>query len=96
MKVTNKLKAIRLSERLSRAELAQLVDIPRGTIRNYEQGVSDPKTETLAKITSHPRFEKYVLWLMTGNTNVEFGQVCPDFSILLDCGFIAEEEEKQA
>lgn len=95
MEITKKLKAIRLSEGLSRDDFGQLVDIPRGTIRNYEQGVNDPKSETLAKITMHPRFEKYVLWLMTNNTNPEFGQVCPDFSILLSCGLIEDEAVKQ-
>lgn len=96
MKIAEKLKSIRLSERLSQSEFSQLVDIPTGTIKNYEQGINDPKSETLAKITKCPRFEKYVFWLMTDKTNPEYNQVCPDFSILLRCGLIDDEAEKRA
>lgn len=96
MKISEKLKSIRLSEDLSRDEFSLLVDIPKGTIRNYEQGINDPKSETLAKITNHERFEKYVLWLMTGKTEPKYNQVSPDFSILLRCGLIDGEAEKRA
>ncbi|WP_244886297.1 helix-turn-helix domain-containing protein [Aliivibrio logei] len=88
---------MRLSEMLEREEMAQLVDIPRGTIRNYEQEVREPRGDNLTKITNHERFEKYTFWLMTGKTLPESGQVCPDFSILLQCGIIdAETMEKRA
>ena len=90
MNLGKKLKAIRLAESLEREEMAQLVDIPRGTLRNYEQGIRDPKGETLTKITNTERFEKYTFWLMTGKVLPESGQVCPDFSIQLQCGIITE------
>ncbi len=83
----------RITEGLEREDMAQLVDIPRGTIRNYEQGVREPKGETLMKITNHERFKKYAFWLMTGDTLPESGQVSPDFSILLECGVIDASDD---
>lgn len=88
MNLGKKIKAIRLAERLERKEMSDLTGIPRGTIRDYEQEVSNPKGDALTKITNHERFEKYTFWLMTGKVLPESGQVSPDFSILLQCGII--------
>ncbi len=87
-----KIKAIRLAEGLEREEMSQLVDIKRGTLRNYEQGVNKPSAEILSKITNHERFEKYTFWLMNNKTLPESGQIAPDFSILLECGVVSAEE----
>ncbi|HHP0486676.1 TPA: helix-turn-helix domain-containing protein [Vibrio harveyi] len=87
-----KIKAIRVAEGLSRQEMVQLTDISRGTLRDCEQGVSNPSAETLSKITNHERFKKYAYWLMTGDTLPESGQVSPDFSILLECGVVSAED----
>ncbi|MFV0447632.1 MAG: helix-turn-helix domain-containing protein [Vibrio sp.] len=92
MEFGKKIKAIRIAEKLERQEMAQLVDISRGTLRDCEQCVSKPSAETLKKITKHERFKKYAFWLMTDETLPESGQIAPDFSILLDCGVIAAEE----
>lgn len=92
MDLGKKIKAIRLAEGLGREEMAQLIDIPRGTLRNYEQGVREPKGESLTKITNHERFEKYTLWLMNNKTLPESGQVSPDFSILLECGVVGADD----
>ena len=91
MNIGLKLKAIRLAEEIERDEMSQLVDIPRGTIRNYEQGVNNPRSDILTKITNHERFKKYAYWLMTDDVLPASGQVSPDFSILLRCGIIHEE-----
>ncbi len=88
MEFGKKIKAIRIAERLERQEMAQLVEISRGTLRDCEQGVSKPSAETLRKITNHERFKKYAFWLMTDEVLPESGQIAPDFSILLDCGVI--------
>lgn len=96
MDLGKKLKAIRLSEELEREDFSQLIDIPRGTIRNYEQGVNIPRSETLIKITNHPRFKKYTLWLMTGETLPDSGQICPEFSIQESCGLTEGGEGKRA
>ncbi|MEZ8137569.1 helix-turn-helix domain-containing protein [Vibrio splendidus] len=92
MELGKKIKAIRIAEGLEREDMAQLVDIPRGTIRNYEQGVREPKGETLTKITNHERFKKYTFWLMTNGTLPESGQISPDFSILLECGVVSADD----
>lgn len=93
MDLGKKLKAMRIAEKLEREEMAQLTDIPRGTIRNYEQEISKPSAETLEKITKSERFEKYAFWLMTDKVLPESGQVAPDFSILLECGVIGADED---
>ncbi len=93
MNLGKKLKAIRIAEGLEREGMAQLTDIPRGTIRNIEQGVNKPSGETLEKITKHERFKKYAFWLMTDEVLPESGQIAPDFSILLDCGVIDADED---
>ncbi|KPU82162.1 XRE family transcriptional regulator [Psychromonas sp. PRT-SC03] len=96
MEIAKKLKSIRLSEKLTQFEFSQCVDIPIGSIKNYEQGLRNPTSENLLKITAHLLFKKYALWLMTGDTAPESNQPRPDFSILLRCGLIDEEAEKRA
>lgn len=92
MNFGKKIKAIRIAEGLSRQEMVQLTDISRGTLRDCEQGVSNPSAETLSKITNHERFEKYTFWLMNNKTLPESGQVSPDFSILLECGVVSADD----
>lgn len=96
MDLTKKLKAVRLEEELNQEKFAQLFDISKKTIQAYEQGVNTPSGEILIKITNHPQFQKYALWLMTGQTAPESGQVCPEFSIQEKCGLIVDEAEKRA
>ncbi len=91
-----RIKSIRLNEELSRDEFSQLIDISKGTIRDYEQGLRVPSGEILMKITNHPQFQKYALWLMTGQTAPESGQICPEFSIQEKCGLIVDVAEKRA
>ncbi|MDE1352182.1 helix-turn-helix domain-containing protein, partial [Vibrio aestuarianus] len=88
MELGKKIKAMRISESLSRSEMSQLVDIPIGTLRDYEQEKRIPKGDILIKITKHERFDKYAYWLATDNTNPESGHIAPDFSILLELGIV--------
>ncbi|MGR6860841.1 helix-turn-helix domain-containing protein [Aliivibrio salmonicida] len=92
MGLGKKIKAIRLAENISQDEFSKIVNISVGTIRNYEQGIREPKSEILIKITNHERFDKYAYWLLTGKTLPESGQVCPAFSIQEQCGIISEEK----
>ena len=85
MELGKKIKAIRIAEGLERKEMSELVAIPRGTLRDYEQEVSKPKGESLLKITNHARFKKYTYWMMTDEILPEVGQICPNFSILERC-----------
>ncbi|EGU42960.1 hypothetical protein VII00023_02879 [Vibrio ichthyoenteri ATCC 700023] len=95
MELGKKIKAIRIAEGLSQPEMAQLVDIPVGTLRNHEQERKGLKAENLTKITSNKRFQKYTFWLMTGETLPKSGQISPDFSILLELGIVEDDAINQ-
>lgn len=74
------IKLIRKEERLTQQEFSQLTDIPLRTIQKYEQGTYEPSFKVLRQITCNDKLQKYSLWLMTGKTEPEFGQICPTFS----------------
>lgn len=95
MEFGKKIKAIRIAEGFSQKEMAQLIDIPIGTLKNYEQDRNALTFETVSKITSHERFKKYAYWLTTGETLPESGLIAPDFSILLECGVIDASDDVQ-
>lgn len=88
MEFGKRIKAIRIAEGFSQKDMAQLIDIPIGTLKNYEQDRNALTFETVSKIASHERFKKYAYWLTTGETLPESGLISPDFSILLECGVI--------
>ncbi|WP_336797933.1 helix-turn-helix domain-containing protein [Erwinia aphidicola] len=76
-----KIREVRDSEGLSREEFAALTGIPAGTQKHYEMGRRESiGSEILMKITQHPRFQKYALWLMTDTTSEAAGQVSPALS----------------
>lgn len=79
MDFVKRIALIRSTEGLSQHEFCQLTDLNLGSLRKWEQGqrASINSTE-LQKITKHPRFEKYTLWLMTDKTAPEAGQISPD------------------
>ncbi|MBD2785669.1 helix-turn-helix transcriptional regulator [Xenorhabdus sp. DI] len=78
LSIGEKLKLIRESERLtSLPETAQLLGIKRDALWRYENGKTIPNAEIITAIISHPRFEKYTLWFVTGKTAPEVGQVAP-------------------
>ncbi|RUT67226.1 transcriptional regulator [Morganella morganii] len=75
-----RIRMIREAENLNRKEMAELIGASYGTLNNYEtKGVLVTET-VLVKLTNHPRFEKYTLWLMTGKTNEAMGQISPTLS----------------
>jgi len=96
VKLGKKIQAIRISEELSQPDMAQLIDMSVNSLRAYEQAKRGVSEENLIKITNHPRFIKYTLWLMTGETLPESGQICPVFSVLEQCGLTVGGEEKRA
>lgn len=75
-----KIRDVRESEGLSRAQFAELTGIAEGAQKFYETDRRALGSEMLLKITQHPRFEKYTLWLMTGKTSEAVGQVSPALS----------------
>ncbi|CRL46138.1 Helix-turn-helix [Sodalis glossinidius str. 'morsitans'] len=75
-----KLKVIRQAEGMTQSEFAEALGIGLGTIKNYESGVKGVGALILDKVTNHPRFTKYTLWLMTGSIAPESGQIDPALS----------------
>ncbi|MFS1582941.1 MAG: helix-turn-helix domain-containing protein [Candidatus Arsenophonus phytopathogenicus] len=75
--LSEKLKNIRKAENLSQMEFCNLTGISISTVKKYEIGIIEPGGVTLMKITSHSRFKKYALWLMTGDVAPESGQIEP-------------------
>ncbi|ALY08247.1 TPA: helix-turn-helix transcriptional regulator [Pseudomonas aeruginosa] len=78
MELAEKLKAIRLKEGLTQAELCDATGIALSSYKKYELGLRvEVSSIALLKIAGHERFKKYVLWLMTGDTAPKCGQVSP-------------------
>lgn len=78
MVLSGKLKMIRTRERLTQMEMATAVDLSVGVYKNYELGLrKEVSSLALMKITAHPRFKKYALWLVTDETAPECGQISP-------------------
>lgn len=79
MNIGEKLRLIRTRERPTQAEICETTDIKLETWKAYEYGRSKSSTSSeLLKVTQHPQFTKYTLWLMTGQTIPEAGQVSPE------------------
>ncbi|MBD2811387.1 helix-turn-helix transcriptional regulator [Xenorhabdus sp. Vera] len=92
--VGEKLLLMRESERLkSRPEAAEMLGIPTNALWRYETGKTMPDVDIVTKILSHPRFEKYALWFVTGKTVPEIGQIAP---ALYDPKNYENGEEKSA
>jgi len=77
MEFAEKLKAMRAKEGVTQAEFCKLVDFSLSTYKKYEAGMFEMGYAALARLLSHPQFTKYTLWLMTGSTAPECGQVSP-------------------
>ncbi|WP_182853246.1 helix-turn-helix domain-containing protein [Arsenophonus endosymbiont of Aleurodicus floccissimus] len=68
-----KLKAVRLSEGMTQIEFSHVLGIGLGTIKNYGAGIRGVGLVILDRVTNHPKFSKYTLWLMTNSTAPEYG-----------------------
>ncbi|EEX67315.1 MULTISPECIES: helix-turn-helix domain-containing protein [Vibrio] len=95
MGLGKKIKAVRIAEGLSQVQMSELIDISIGSLRDWEQERRIPGGDALTDVTNHERFQKYTFWLMTGKTLPESGQVCPDFSILLELGIVEDDASTQ-
>lgn len=79
MDLLEKIKKIREAEGISQFDFAVETGINMNTLRNYETGRRETmRSNELEKICQHPRFQKYTLWLMTGETAPEAGQISPE------------------
>ena len=77
MKIGEKIKLIREVEGLKRAEFCQLIDMTVDSLKGYEARNRNIGYDNLIKITQHPRFEKYSLWIVSDKTAIESGQIAP-------------------
>ena len=85
MQIYEKVKAIREVEGITQVQLAEMTGVSRSTISKLDSGVKkDMKAETLLKICNIPEFQKYTLWLMTGQVNPEAGQISPEIKLAAD------------
>lgn len=80
MKLSEKMKLIRESEGLSQANFCEIIGLSINTLKKYEGGKFEPGGDALIKMTQHPRFTKYALWLMTDQIAPESGQISPALS----------------
>ncbi|KFB99655.1 DNA-binding repressor [Trabulsiella guamensis ATCC 49490] len=79
--IGEKIRAVRDAEGLTRQQFFELTGIPAGTQKYYETGrVESVGSDILLRITKHPRFKKYALWLMTDSTALAAGQISPALS----------------
>ncbi|HDV0003334.1 TPA: helix-turn-helix transcriptional regulator [Klebsiella pneumoniae] len=78
---TTKLHEIRKAEGLTQKQFADLTGISLGTIKNYETGQHAATALTAERVLGVKSLQKYTLWLMTGNTAPEAGQIEPALSL---------------
>lgn len=75
-----KLKLIRQAEGLTQPAFAKELGLGLSTVKNYEGGHRDVGLSIIDKVINHPRFEKYMMWLMNGKTLEAAGQISPTLS----------------
>lgn len=80
MDLAKKIRLIREAETSGRQEFCDLIGVNKGTLTRIEQTGQIPKGDLLEKVCQS--WPKYTLWLMTGATNPECGQVEPKAEIL--------------
>ncbi|EAQ6104374.1 XRE family transcriptional regulator [Salmonella enterica subsp. diarizonae] len=81
--IGKKIREIRETEGLTRKQFFELTGIPETAQKNYERGVTEKiGIDTVMKITNHPRFKKYTLWLMSEDDEAysEAEQISPALS----------------
>ncbi|EEI9427931.1 helix-turn-helix transcriptional regulator [Salmonella enterica subsp. diarizonae] len=72
-----KLSLIRESERLTKKQLTDLININYGTYHGYESDKSKMTLESAVKLFGHPRFHKYQDWFMHDRIDPSRGQIAP-------------------
>lgn len=95
MKLSEKVKALREAEGLSQAKFCKIIDLPLSTLKKYETGNFEPGGNALLKITTHPQFQKYALWLMTDKTAPQAGQIAPALAHIGPDVTKSDQSEKQ-
>jgi transcriptional regulator with XRE-family HTH domain len=77
--IEEKIKFIRIAEKLTQDELGGILETPKQTIANYERGFRKVGGEFILKLCN--AFPEYAYWLTTGRTQVEAGHISPEIKI---------------
>ncbi len=77
--IEKKIKFIRIAENITQKELSEILKTPKKTIVNYETKISKPSGEFILKMCN--AFPEYAYWLVTGQTQVEAGNISPEIKI---------------
>jgi transcriptional regulator with XRE-family HTH domain len=72
-----KMKALRSREGLTQGEFCELLGFSISTWKKYEAGITEMGVAPFLKVANHPRFEKYALWLTTGEAAPNCDQISP-------------------
>ncbi|MCY1305190.1 hypothetical protein D9M68_690570 [compost metagenome] len=79
MTLAERLKLIRKREGLTQAAFCEAIGMSISTYKKYELGLrKEVSVLGLLKVTNHPRFMKYTLWLMTGASGLASRQISPE------------------
>ena len=71
-----KLRLIRIAEGLTQMQMRDLTGISLSSIKGYETG-REVGLSIIERVVAHTLFQKYTLWLMTGETAEKAGQIAP-------------------
>lgn len=78
MSFRNRLFLIMKAEKIQGHDFADLCEVPPILINKlYRRVINVLPDHDVLKITHHPRFNKYTLWLMIGKTAPASGQIDP-------------------
>lgn len=77
--IEEKIKFIRIAEKLTQKDLANHLGVSIRNIQKYENRVSKVGGEFILKLCN--AFPEYAYWLTTGQTQVEAGHISPEIKI---------------
>lgn len=77
MDLPAKMKAIRSREGLTQGEFCELLGFSISSWKKYEAGITEMGVAPFLKVSNHPRFKKYALWLSIGETAPTYDQISP-------------------
>lgn len=96
MDVTSRLRAVIKEEGLSQKAFSEVIDIPLISVECYLRRKRKLSGDLLLKVTNHERFSKYTLWIMTGESMPEAGQISPSIEVQKECGLMDSVDKKRA
>ncbi|MBQ4836805.1 helix-turn-helix transcriptional regulator [Pseudoalteromonas luteoviolacea] len=91
---SSRLKTLRQHFGFSQANFAQLIEVPMGTYRRYEDDRDTPFS-VVEKVINRPEFKPYGYWLTTGETQPSVGNIAPGDEIDTHSELSEEEFEKE-